>query len=67
MIAHNRENHSQTQARRPLGRYERRWVVKRLFAWLQGFRRLVTHFESHAKTLLGMVRLACLKIMLRFV
>jgi GDPmannose 4,6-dehydratase len=44
-----------------------REFVERLFAWLQGFRRLVTRFEFHAENFLGMVRLACMKILLRFV
>lgn len=67
MIAPNRENRSQTQDGRPLRRYKRRWVVERLFAWLQWFRRLVTRYEFHAENFLGMVRLGCIKIMLRFV
>ena len=67
MIAPNRENHSQTQDGRTLRRYKRRWVVERLFAWLQWFRRLVTRYEFHAENFLGMVRLACMKIMLKFV
>ena len=66
MIAPNRENRSQTQDGRTLRRYRRRWVVERLFAWLQWFRSLVTRYEFHADNFLGMVRLGCLKIMLRF-
>ncbi len=67
MIAPNRENRGKTQDGRPLRRYKKRWVVERLFAWLQWFRRLVTRYEFHAKNFLGMVRLGCMKIMLRFV
>ena len=67
MIAPNRKNRSQTQDGRPLRRYKRRWVVERLFAWLQWFRRLVTRYEFHAENFLGMVQLGCMKIMLRFV
>ncbi len=66
MIAPNRENRSQTQDGRTLRRYKRRWVVERMFAWLQWFRRLVTRYEFHAENFLGMVRLGCMKIMLRF-
>ena len=66
MIAPNRENRSRTQDGRPLRRYKRRWVVERLFAWLQWFRRWVTRYEFHAENFLGMVRLGCIKIMLRF-
>jgi hypothetical protein len=43
-----------------------RWVVERLFAWLQWFRRLVKRCEFHAENFLAMVRLGCMKIMLRF-
>ena len=66
MIAPNRENRSPAQDRRALRRYKRRWAVERFFAWLQWFRRLVTRYEFHAENLLGMVRLGCMRIMLRF-
>lgn len=66
MIAPNRQNRSPTQDGRPLRRYKRRWAVERLFAWLQWFRRLVTRYEFHAENFLGMVRLGCMSIMLRF-
>jgi transposase len=65
MIAPNRENRSQTQDRRKLRRYKKRWAVERLFAWLQWFRRLVTRYEFYAENFLGMVQLGCMKIMLR--
>jgi IS4 transposase len=58
---------SQTQDGGPLRCYNRRWAVERLFAWLQRFRRLATRYKFHAENFLGMVRLACMKIMLRFV
>lgn len=66
MIAPNRENRSRTQDGRKLRRYRKRWAVERLFAWLQWFRRLVTRYEFHAENFLGMVRLGCMKIMLRY-
>jgi transposase len=66
MIAPNRENRSSTQDGRKLRRYRKRWAVERLFAWLQWFRRLVTRYEFHAENFLGMVRLGCMKIMLRY-
>ena len=66
MIAPHRSNRKEpTQDGRPLRRYRRRWTVERLFAWLQVFRRLVTRYEYHVENFLGMVRLGCLKIMLR--
>ena len=66
LIAPNRENRRQTQDRRKLRRYKRRWRVERLFAWLQWFRRLVTRYEYHIESFLGMIRLGCMKIMLRY-
>ena len=66
LIAPNRENRSQTQDGRELRRYKRRWCVERLFAWLQWFRRLVTRYEYHIENFLGMVRLGCMRIMLRY-
>ena len=66
MIAPNRANRSPTQDGRVLRRHQRRWAVKRLFAWLQWFRRLVTRYEFHAENFLGMVRLGCMSIILRF-
>ena len=44
----------------------RHWVVERLFAWLHWFRRLVVRYEFHAENFLGMVRLGCMKIVLRY-
>jgi transposase len=38
----------------------------RLFAWLHCFRRLVVRYEFHAENFLGMVRLGCMKIVLRY-
>ena len=67
MIAPHRSNRKEpTQDGRPLRRYRRRWTVERLFAWLQVFRRLVTRYEYHIDNFLGMVRLGCMKIMLRY-
>jgi len=66
MIAPNRANRSPTQDGRALRRHQRRWAVKRLFAWMQWFRRLVTRYEFHAENFLGMVRLGCMSIILRF-
>ena len=62
-------NHStrakQTQDRRKLPRYKRRWLVERLFAWLMRSRRLVTRYEHYAPNFLGFVQLACAAILLR--
>jgi transposase len=67
VIAPHRSNRVHpTQDGRPLRRYRRRWTIERLFAWLQVFRRLVTRYEYHIENFLGMVRLGCMKIMLRY-
>lgn len=65
LIAPNKSNRSQTQDRRALRRYRRRWHVERLFAWLFHFRRLITRFEHRSSNFLGFLRLACIVILLR--
>jgi len=54
-----------TQDGRPLRRYQRRWKIERLFAWLQNFRRLVVRYEHHLLNFLGMIQLGCIIILLR--
>jgi transposase len=54
-----------TQDGRPLRRLRRRWVVERFFAWLHNSRRLVTRWERQVENFLGMVHLACIRILLR--
>lgn len=63
---HSRGRRQPTQDGRPLRRYRKRWHIERLFAWLHWFRRLVIRWEYHAENFLGMVRLGCMKIMLRY-
>ena len=65
MIARNRRNRAKTQDGRPLRRAKRRFVVERLFAWLQKFRRVVVRYERLAENFLGMVQLAAMLILLR--
>ena len=66
MIAPHRGNRREpTQDGRPLRRYRRRWTIERLFAWLQIYRRLANRWEYHIGNFFGMVRLGCMKIMLR--
>ena len=55
-----------TQDGRPLRRYRRRWTIERLLAWLQVYRRLANRWEYHIENFFGMVRLGCMKIMLRY-
>ena len=66
MIApHRRNRKNKTQDGRPLRRYQRRWRVERLFAWLHGFRRLVVRWEVRPENWLGFVHLGCILILLR--
>lgn len=44
-------------------RYKRRWLVERLFAWLLRSRRLVTRYESKAENFLGLLQLACARLL----
>ena len=67
MIAPHRRGRKKlkTQDGRVLRRYRRRWMVERLNAWLQNFRRILTRHEYHAENYLGFVYLGCIKILLR--
>jgi transposase len=65
LIASNRRQRKKTQDGRKLRRYKRCWKVERLFAWLHWFRRLVSRYEYQIENFLGMVHLACLKLLLR--
>jgi transposase len=65
MIAAHRKNRRRTQDGRSLRRTKRRWKIERLFAWLHNSRRLVTRWEYHVDNFLGMIQLACARILLR--
>ena len=66
MIAPNLSTRAiQSQDRRKLPRYRRRWLVERLFAWLMRSRRLTTRWECKAENFLGFVKLACVVILSR--
>jgi len=54
-----------TQDGRSLRRYQRRWKIERLFAWLGNFRRLNVRYERHTTNFHGFVLLACILILLR--
>lgn len=56
---------AKTQDGRALRRYQRRWKIERLFAWLQNFRRIVVRYEYHSDNYLGFVLLGCMLILLR--
>ena len=64
MIAPNRCNRWQSQDRRPLRRYKRRWKVERFFGWLHNYRRLVSRWERKARNYQALVELACAMILL---
>jgi transposase len=65
MIAANRQGRSRTQDGRLLRRAKRRWKIERLFGWLHNCRRVVTRQERHVENYLGMLQLACARILLR--
>ncbi len=66
-IAPHRTNRKKpkTQDARLLRRYQRRWKVERLIAWLQNFRRVIVHYEYYPENYQGFVQLGCLVILLR--
>jgi transposase len=68
MIAPHRRKRRRprTQDGRKLRRYKRRWKIERLFAWLGNFRRLVVRYERRVENYLGLVRLGCIVILLRY-
>jgi hypothetical protein len=64
MIAANRRGRARTQDGRPLRPARRRWKVERCFARLHNSRRVVMRWERHVDNYLGMVQLACARILL---
>ena len=66
MVAPNLSTRAiQSQDRRKLRRYRRRWLVERLFAWLMRSRRLTTRWECKAENFRGFVKLACVVLLSR--
>jgi transposase len=67
VIAPHRRNGKRpvTQDGRPLRRYNRRWKIERLFAWLQNLRRALVRHERYPISYLGFVQLGCLTIVPR--
>jgi transposase len=59
------QRRAKTQDGRPLRRAKRRSKIERLFAWLHNCRRVVTRWERSVGNYLGMVQLACARILLR--
>jgi transposase len=67
MIAPHRSNRTKppTQDRRRLRRFLRRWLVERVFAWIQWQRRILVRWECHPENFLGFVQLARLVVLFR--
>ena len=67
MIAPHKMNRRKpgTQDGRPLRRYQNRWKIERLFAWLQNFRRIQVRHDRILENYLGFVLLGCMLILLR--
>ncbi len=66
LIAPNNPRHRRRkQDGRALRRYQRRWHVERLLAWLKRFRRIALRWERKATNFLGFVQLGCAVILLR--
>ncbi len=66
MIApHHPRRRRITQYGRKLRAYKRRWLIERLFAWLMRCRRLVTRYECKAQNFLGLLQLACARLLWR--
>jgi len=66
LIAPNRSNRiKQTQDKRKLRRYKRRWKIERLNAWLQNFRRVVVRWDYKAENFMAFVLIACIIIVCR--
>lgn len=65
MIAPHKTNRKKPKSQdgRALRRYQRRWKVERLFAWLQNYRRLITRFEYNVENFLAFLKLAAFMIL----
>lgn len=67
LIAPHKRNRKKpaTQDGRVLRRYQRRWKVERLFAWLQNYRRILVRYDRFLENYLAFVHLACIVIFIR--
>jgi transposase len=67
LIAPHRTNRIKpaTQDGRKLRRYRSRWKIEGLNAWLQNFRRILVRHEHIAENYLGLLRLACIMLLLK--
>jgi hypothetical protein len=53
-----------TQDSRRLRRYQRRWIIERVFAWMPSQRRVLLRWEYYLLYFLGSVQLASIVIVL---
>lgn len=67
LIAPHKRNRKKpaTQDGRVLRRYQRRWKVERLFAWLQNYRRILVRYDYFLENYLAFVHLACIVIFIK--
>jgi transposase len=67
LISPHRSNRkrAKTQDGRVLRRYQRRWKIERLFAWLKNYRRVNLRHERHVENFVGFVLLGFACILLR--
>jgi len=67
LIAPHKRNRKKpkTQDGRVLRRYQRRWKVERLFAWLQNYRRILVRYDRFLENYLAFVHLACVVIFVK--
>ena len=68
MIAPHKKNRVSpvTQDGRKLRRFNRRWKIERLFAWIYNYRRCVVRYEFHFENFTAFIQLACIMILLRY-
>jgi transposase len=60
----HRGTEKQHLAREP-GKEARRWVVERVFSWVNRFRKLLVRYEKKAENYLGLLMFACAFICFR--
>ena len=53
-----------TKDGRKLRRYQRRWKIERLNAWLQNYRRVLVRYDRIAENYLGWLHLACIILLI---
>ena len=66
MVSPHRKNRrkSKTQDGREFGRYKRRWIVERFFAWMKHKRRLLNCRELYPENYLGFVQVSAVILLL---